>query len=70
MLELNAAEWISAGTHPPDDPPFDLRDALDGAGVDPEYDLGVRITLESFTRDALPVAQSVGVQRSCSNPFG
>ncbi len=70
LPELTAAEWIAAGTHPPDDPPFDLRAALADAGVDPEYYLGVRGTLESFTRDALPVVQSVGIKRSCSNPFG
>ena len=57
------------GAHRPDDSPFDVRAALDAAGVDPEYYLAVRITLESFSRDALPVVQALGIQRSCSNPF-
>jgi hypothetical protein len=68
--ELAAAEWLLVGSFPPDDPPFDVRAALLAAGVDPQYYLAVRITLEAFTRDALPIVEAVGVQRSCSNPFG
>ena len=70
LPQLADATWVAVGAFPPDAPPFDVRAALVAAGVEPDYYLAVRITLESFSRDALPIVRALGIQRSCFNPFG
>lgn len=69
LPELNDAEWLLAGDVPPSESPIDLRSVFDAADVDFEYYLGVRLTLLSFNRDALPVVRGVGVFRSCEDNF-
>ncbi|MBI2897561.1 MAG: hypothetical protein HYY06_28645 [Deltaproteobacteria bacterium] len=68
LPELAETDWILAGEVPPDESPLDLRAAF--GEIESELYLGVRLTLLSYDRDALPVIYSIGLQRSCSNPFG
>jgi hypothetical protein len=70
LPELTDAPWLLAGDVPPATSPIDLRAVFDAAGVDFEFYLGVRLTLLSFDRDALPVVRSIGVFRSCEDNFG